>query len=60
MGTPAVFNPTPATILEHPVCEKCGECLVCDDPHACPAVSNSAKDTNYTEKVTSNSAMDTY
>jgi len=37
MATPAVFNPTPATIIEHPACEKCGECLVCSDPHACPA-----------------------
>ena len=38
MGSPATFNPTPETILEHPVCEKCGECLICTDPHACPAV----------------------
>ena len=35
----AAFIPTPeALLVEHPVCLECGSCLVCEDPHVCPAM----------------------
>lgn len=40
MATPAPFVPTPESLLvEHPICVRCGECLICQDPHACPALT---------------------
>jgi hypothetical protein len=37
MATATLFVPAPSDLLEHPECRACGACLVCEDPHRCPA-----------------------
>lgn len=45
------FVPTPQSLLVHPRCAACGECLVCAaTPHRCPALSETeSQDTRAAE-----------